>query len=80
MLEMVEVFRANLRPHEQKELFELLSLDDPKEEQFYWGRFLGQLSQEAKDMLSAWKIRQWSKNQIKFFYKLIQYVILPQSS
>ncbi len=80
MLEMVEVFRANLYPQQQKELFELLSLNDPEEEQFYWGRFLGQLSQEAKDMLSAWKVRQWSKSQTEFFYQLISYVILPQSN
>lgn len=78
MLEMVEVFRANLYPQEQEELFELLNLKDSKEEQFYWGRFLGQLSQEAKDMLSAWKIRQWSKSQLDFFYRLIKYVIFPQ--
>jgi len=80
MLEMVEVFRANLFPHQQRGLFELLNLKDHKEEQFYWGRFLGQLSQEAKDMLSAWKVRQWPKNQIEFFYQLIKYVIIPQSS
>ena len=78
MLEMVEVFRANLFPTEQQDLFDLLNLKDFKEEQFYWGRFLGQLSQEAKDMLSAWKIRQWSKSQIEFFYQLIKYVVFPQ--
>jgi len=78
MLEMVEVFRANLFPQEQQDLFELLNLIDSKEEQFYWGRFLGQLSQEAKDMLSAWKVRQWSKSQIEFFYQLIKYVVFPQ--
>ena len=78
MLEMVEVFRANLYPQQQKELLELLKLNDPKEEQFYWGRFLGQLSQETKDMLSAWKVRQWTKSQTEFFYQLISYVILPQ--
>lgn len=80
MLEMVEVFRANLYPQQQKELLELLNLNDPKEEQFYWGRFLGQLSQETKDMLSAWKVRQWTKSQTEFFYQLISYVILPQSN
>ena len=80
MLEMAEVFRANLYPQQQKELLELLNLHDPKEEQFYWGRFLGQLSQETKDMLSAWKVRQWTKSQTEFFYQLINYVILPQSN
>ncbi|HEX9975318.1 MAG TPA: hypothetical protein VGD14_24915 [bacterium] len=80
MLDMAEVFRAKLYPQQQKELFDLLNLKDPKEEQFYWGRFLGQLPQEAKDMLSAWKVRQWSQTQTEFFYQLISYVILPQSN
>lgn len=80
MLDMAEVFRAKLYPEQQRELFELLNLKDSKEEQFYWGRFLGQLSQEAKDMLSAWKVRQWSQTQTDFFYQLINYVILPQSN
>ncbi|MDZ7343893.1 MAG: hypothetical protein ONA90_05205, partial [candidate division KSB1 bacterium] len=59
LLEMAEVFRAMLRPEEQQQLRELLKLDDPKEESFYWGRFLGQLPQQTKDMLAAWRIRQW---------------------
>jgi len=80
MLEMVEIFRANLFPQEQQDLYQLLSLNDLKEEQFYWGRFLGQLSQEAKDMLTAWKIRQWSKSQTDFFYQLIKYVVFHQSN
>ena len=40
LLEMAEIFRAFLRPNEQQKLFELLNLDNPAEEQFYWGRFL----------------------------------------
>lgn len=80
MLDMAEVFRAKLYPQQQQELLNLLNLKDSKEEQFYWGRFLGQLSQEAKDMLSAWKVRQWSQMQTEFFYQLIRYVILPQSN
>ncbi|MBN1352011.1 hypothetical protein JXJ21_21595 [candidate division KSB1 bacterium] len=74
LLDMAEIFRVNLRPGEQQNLLELLKLKDPNEEQFYWGRFLGQLNQEAKDMLRAWKIRQWSENQITLLYKLIHYV------
>lgn len=80
LLEMAEVFRTYLRPQEQEDLHKLLQLNDPKEEQFYWGRFLGQLSQETKDMLNAWKIRQWPKNQIQLLYLLIQYVFLPKST
>jgi len=80
MLEMVEVFRAKLRPDEQEQLYELLLLENPTEEHFFWGRFLGELSQGAKDMLSAWNIRKWEKKQVNFFYNLIKYVILPQSN
>jgi len=79
LLEMAEVFRAQLRPYEQKQLYELLTLNDAKEEQFYWGRFLGMVSQEARDMLTAWRIRQWPKNRVKQLYELIDYVALPDS-
>lgn len=80
LLEMTEVFRALLYPAEQRQLRELLDLKNPKEEQFYWGRFLGQLHQEAKDMLSAWRIRQWPKSRIKLLYELIDYAVLPGST
>ena len=73
LLEMVEVFRTLLRPNEQKELYELLQIKDYKEEHFYWGRFIGTLSQEAKDMLAAWKIRLWPSNQIELLYELVEY-------
>lgn len=74
LLEMAAVFRTMLRPEEQASLHELLNLEDASEEQFYWGRFMGYLSQEAKDMLSAWRIRQWPKNRIKLLYELVDYV------
>jgi hypothetical protein len=79
LLEMTEVFRALLYPAEQRQLRELLDLQNPKEEQFYWGRFLGQLHQEAKDMLAAWRIRQWPKSRIKLLYELTDYAELPDS-
>jgi hypothetical protein len=79
LLEMAEVFRARLYPAEQRQLHELLELDDAKEEQFYWGRFLGQLNQEAKDMLAAWRIRQWPKPRVKLLYELIEYAALPNT-
>lgn len=74
LLEMAAVFRTLLRPEAQQVLHELLNLDDASEEQFYWGRFLGYLGPEAKDMLSAWRIRQWPKNRIKLLYELADYV------
>ncbi len=74
LLEMAEIFRSLLRPEEQKALHELINLDNTREEQFYWGRFMGHLGQKAKDMLNAWKIRQWSHSQVKLLYELVDYV------
>jgi hypothetical protein len=74
LLEMAAVFRTMLRPEEQKMLQKLLKVNDPAERQFYWGRFLGYLSQDVKDMLAAWNILQWSKNQVELLYELIDYV------
>jgi hypothetical protein len=79
LLEMAAVFRTLLRPEAQQVLHELLTLDDASEEQFYWGRFLGYLSPEAKDMLSAWRIRSWPKNRIKLLYELVNYVAFYQT-
>ena len=78
LLETAEVFRTLLRPEEQKELFELLTLDNLREEQFYWGRFLGRLEQQAKDMLTAWGIRTWAPNRIRLLYELFDYVDLSR--
>ena len=79
LLEMAAVFRTLLMPQEQEMLHELLNLEDSSEEQFYWGRLLGHLSQEAKDMLNAWRIRQWPKNQVKLLYELVDYVAFYQT-
>lgn len=73
-LEMATVFRALLRPEAQESLFQLLNIENPREEQFYWGRFLGFLSDEAKDMLTSWRIRQWPKTQIRLMYELLDHV------
>lgn len=74
LLEMAAVFRTILPPDAQEVLQDLLRLDDPAEEQFYWGRLLGYLTPEARDMLSAWRIRQWPKSRVKLLYELIDYV------
>ena len=73
-LEMATVFREVLRPDEQKTLYKLLHTADSAQAQFYWGRFLGMLSQEARDMLTAWGIRSWSEYQITLLYELADYV------
>jgi len=74
VLEMAAVFRAVLRPEEQVALRQLLQIEDEQEAQFLWGRFVGQLSAEAKDMLNAWKIRRWPQAQIRLLYALTDYV------
>jgi len=79
LLEMAAVFRALLRPEEQESLYELVNLEDASEEQFYWGRFMGHLSQEVRDMLSAWNIRRWPRNQVKLLYELVDYVAFYQT-
>lgn len=79
LLEMAAVFRTMLRPEEQDSLYELMNLEDTGEEQFYWGRFMGLLNQETKDMLSAWRIRQWPTHRIELLYELIEYVAFYQT-
>jgi hypothetical protein len=74
LLEMAEIFRTILHPTDQQDLYKLLHLEDSGEVQFYWGRFLGQISPEARDMLNAWRIRQWPPNQIQLLYELVEYV------
>lgn len=74
VLEMAAVFRTLLQPDEQHMLHELLLIDDSAETQFYWGRLMGLLNNQAKDMLSAWGIRQWSKDRITLLYNLMDYV------
>ncbi|MDY7080523.1 MAG: hypothetical protein SXV54_26890 [Chloroflexota bacterium] len=79
LLEMAAVFRTMLRPEEQESLYELVNLKDASEKQFYWGRFMGLLSQEAKDMLNAWRVRQWPPNRVKLLYELVEYVAFYQT-
>jgi hypothetical protein len=74
VLEQATVFRSLLMPEAQKMLYELLTLEDDTEEQFYWGRMLTYLSAEAKDMLNAWRIRQWPRGRLRLLYTLLDYV------
>lgn len=74
LLDMAAIFRAMLLPDEQDLIQALLKLDDPQEEMFYWGRFLGRLTPAQRDMLQAWQIRSWSKEQVRLLYELVNYV------
>ncbi|MCS6845585.1 MAG: hypothetical protein NZ528_14900 [Caldilineales bacterium] len=76
MLESAAVFRAVMLPDEQQALRKVLAITDPNEAQFYWGRFLGMIPPEAKDMLTAWKVRQWSPGQHRLFFELVNYAAI----
>lgn len=76
LLDMATVFRKMLLPEEQELIRALLELDNPQEEMFYWGRFFGRLTPAQRDMLQAWQIRNWSKEQIKLLYELTDYVAI----
>lgn len=73
-MEYASIFRTLLKPEEQKMLLELASIKNPNEANFYWGRFLGVLTPEAKDMLNAWNFRNWPQKQIRLMYELLSYV------
>ncbi len=73
LLEMSRVLRSLLRPDAQDLLRELLELKDKSEEQFYWGRFMGMLTPEARDMLEAWRIRTWARPQVQLLYEMFNY-------
>lgn len=76
MLESAAVFRSVMLPEEQQTLRQVLAIADPNEAQFYWGRFLSMITPEAKDMLTAWKVRQWSPEQRRTFFELVNYVTI----
>ena len=73
-LELAAVFISVLYPDEQKFLYRLLHTEESNEAQFMWGRFLGALRPEARDMLNAWGLRQWSLPQVNLLYELVDYV------
>ena len=79
LLQMAEVFRLLLRPHEQQELLALLTMDDDDGAAFSWGRFLGVLNPRTRDMLTAWGIRTWPQPRIRLLYELLRYVYVDFS-
>lgn len=79
LLEMAAVFRTLLQPEEQAALRQVLETDNAGEQQFYWGRFLGYVKQEVKDMLAAWQIRHWPPSRVKLLYELVDYVAFYQT-
>ncbi|HDZ91148.1 MAG TPA: hypothetical protein ENH37_10815 [Deltaproteobacteria bacterium] len=74
LLEMATIFRAQLLPHEQDMVKKAVGLKDHQEKGFYWGRLMGMLSLEARDMLAAWKFKQWPENRVRLLYELVAHV------
>lgn len=72
-LELVSVFRSLLLPDEQQQLYRLLHKREGAETQFLWGRLLGALRPEARDMLVAFNIRNWTPSQVSLLYALMNY-------
>ena len=77
-MDLAAVFAAVLRLEERKVLYKLLHTADSAQLQFYWGRFLGLLNQEARDMLTGWGVRDWSPHQVSLLYELVDYVAADQ--
>ncbi len=74
LLKMALSLRRLLRPEEQDALRRMLLARRPEQERFSWGRFMGQLDPAARSMLDAWRLRAWSKERLKLFFNLRDYV------
>jgi hypothetical protein len=77
LLTQAQVFRAVLRPEEQRALRALLAEGETRNQPFYWGRFAGMLDARARDMLEAWNIRRWPEERARLLYELVDYVPPP---
>lgn len=74
LLEMASIFRSLFSPADQQALQGLLTMPNPTEQRFYWGRFAGGLNQRNLDLLEAWQMRQWPAARVNFFYELLEHV------
>ena len=74
LLEMATLFKSRLRPEEQGMIKEIIGIKEHHEKAFYWGRLMGNLIIEAKDMLFEWKFREWPENRIKLLCELAEHV------
>ena len=74
LLEMAVIYRSVLPPTDQAILYELLTNTEEREAGFYWGRLMGVLNQQGRDLLEAWNIRLWPEHRVHFFYELTRYV------
>jgi len=80
LLELTKIFRILLTPQQQIDLNEIITkCEDTKEEGFFWGRFNGVITQNAKDILHEWDIRHWPKEKFELIYELRDYVAFSRS-
>ncbi len=77
LLEMATLFKSILRPKEREMVKEVSGLVDQNEKAFHWGRLMGALNIQARDLLADWKVRQWPQSRIKLLYELTEYVNSP---
>lgn len=75
LLEMVKAIRRIFGPREQEQLLELARMNVGQERQFYWGRFVGNISPEARNFLEIWQLRHWSLERFKLLYDLKPYMV-----
>jgi hypothetical protein len=74
LLEMATIFQEHLHPAEREMVREVCGLADGHEKAFHWGRLMGALSIQARDILSDWELRKWPEHRIKSLYELAEYV------
>lgn len=75
MLEMVRAIRSLFGPVEQEHLMSLARMPAGQEQQFYWGRFMGNLSSEARDFIETWQLRHWPVERLKLLYDLKPFMV-----
>lgn len=73
ILEMAVAFRSRLNTKELEMVRGMIGLKDNNERAFYWGRMIGVLSIETRNMLSDWNFRQWPENKMKLLCDLAAY-------
>jgi len=77
LLEMAGLFKSILRPREREMVKEVSGLVDQNEKTFHWGRLMGALNIQARDLLADWKVKQWPQSRIKLICELAEYANPP---
>jgi len=70
LLEMAAMFKSRLGFHDRDAIRQIADIQNPQEQAFQWGRLMGRLDIEARDMLTHWELREWSPNRINLLCEL----------